>query len=643
MPLGPYELTAGELATVLEADRAGAPYVAYRADTGELVLQRLVTDSITVGRADENDIALAWDAEVSRAHARLERVAGRWTVVDDGLSRNGTFVGGERIRGRRALDPGALVRVGRTDARAAGRRAQRRRDRSRRQDGVEASRVTAAERRVLVALCRPAIGGGLATPASNQEIAEELVLSVAGVKTHLRALFDKLDVDDLPQNRKRAELARRALAIGLVGARRLRVELERFRVQPEVVEDVAARARVAPRDVELARVALGLERLELDDLAARDEVGHDDPRAALIVAEEVDVDGAAVLDERDAHAPAVGQRHVPRRHFAAGGQLSGRGARDLRGRREVAHPARSPPAAGRSCAKPACGARPAIGGDRVGPALGRGRRGRSATTPTVAPGTTASASRSPARAGSAAAKRCTSAVATCGCERTTWKICASRRRRTCRTSSPRAPRTVQARMAPSRGTTSVRPGSSVCRTVHAGEAPVGAASRQSRPSTPSASSALPSAMCPGGSGRPRGPVGVARDERDERRATASATTGRASRERRRAHAPAAARGGRAAVHASAPSGRSASRAGAAARRGRPAPAEAASSAATKLVASAYRSLRASFARPRSSTASTAGGSSGRRSLAGGTGASTCANRIAASVRRGNGTSPVSSS
>ena len=216
MPLGPYELTAGELATVLEADRAGAPYVAYRADTGELVLRGLVTDSVTVGRADENDIALAWDAEVSRAHARLERVAGRWTVVDDGLSRNGTFVGGERIRGRRALDPGALVRVGRTTLvlrggahNAVGTVAA--------EDGVAASRVTAAERRVLVALCRPAIGGGLATPASNQEIAEELVLSVAGVKTHLRALFDKLDVDDLPRSRKRAELARRALAIGLVG------------------------------------------------------------------------------------------------------------------------------------------------------------------------------------------------------------------------------------------------------------------------------------------------------------------------------------------------------------------------------------------------------------------------------------------
>jgi DNA-binding NarL/FixJ family response regulator len=41
------------------------------------------------------------------------------------------------------------------------------------------------------------------------------------VKTHIRALFAKLDVEDLPQNRKRAELARRAIEAGLVSARDL--------------------------------------------------------------------------------------------------------------------------------------------------------------------------------------------------------------------------------------------------------------------------------------------------------------------------------------------------------------------------------------------------------------------------------------
>jgi DNA-binding NarL/FixJ family response regulator len=75
---------------------------------------------------------------------------------------------------------------------------------------------------VLVALCAPLLGPGVAAPAANGEIAERLSLSPAGVKTHIRALFSKLDVEDLPQNRKRAELARRALEAGLVTARDVR-------------------------------------------------------------------------------------------------------------------------------------------------------------------------------------------------------------------------------------------------------------------------------------------------------------------------------------------------------------------------------------------------------------------------------------
>jgi DNA-binding NarL/FixJ family response regulator len=50
-------------------------------------------------------------------------------------------------------------------------------------------------------------------PATNRAIAEELVLSVEAVKTHIRSLFAKFAVEDLPQNRQRvrlAELAHRA-------------------------------------------------------------------------------------------------------------------------------------------------------------------------------------------------------------------------------------------------------------------------------------------------------------------------------------------------------------------------------------------------------------------------------------------------
>jgi DNA-binding NarL/FixJ family response regulator len=82
--------------------------------------------------------------------------------------------------------------------------------------------VSPAQKRVLVALCRPfKDGAAFATPATNQSIADELVLSVEAVKTHLRALFEKFGVSDLPQNQKRVALVERALQSGLVNERDL--------------------------------------------------------------------------------------------------------------------------------------------------------------------------------------------------------------------------------------------------------------------------------------------------------------------------------------------------------------------------------------------------------------------------------------
>ena len=82
--------------------------------------------------------------------------------------------------------------------------------------------VTETQRNVLVALCRPyKHGAAFATPASNQAIAAELYLSVDAVKTHLRALFTKFGVEDLPQNLKRVRLAELALHSGVITERDL--------------------------------------------------------------------------------------------------------------------------------------------------------------------------------------------------------------------------------------------------------------------------------------------------------------------------------------------------------------------------------------------------------------------------------------
>ena len=85
-----------------------------------------------------------------------------------------------------------------------------------------AATVSPAQRKVLVALCRPyKESADFATPATNSEIGAELHLSVDAVKTHMRALFEKLGVGDLPQNQKRVALAERALQTGIVNRREL--------------------------------------------------------------------------------------------------------------------------------------------------------------------------------------------------------------------------------------------------------------------------------------------------------------------------------------------------------------------------------------------------------------------------------------
>jgi hypothetical protein len=88
--------------------------------------------------------------------------------------------------------------------------------------GLAPPRLSDAQRRVLVALCRPfKEPGTFTTPATNQQIAAELVLSVEAVKTHLRALFAKFDIEDLPHNQKRAKLIERAFQTGSVSERDL--------------------------------------------------------------------------------------------------------------------------------------------------------------------------------------------------------------------------------------------------------------------------------------------------------------------------------------------------------------------------------------------------------------------------------------
>jgi len=217
--------SAPELKAQIEAEREGRPFLVFR-DGGEE--QRIVAfgaeaAELWVGRGQSADVRLEWDEEVSGLHAQIVLVGDEATLVDEGLSRNGSFVNEERVHGRRHLRDGDALRFGRTlvlyRRPGSGTRAE---ETVVAAEAPAAATISPAQRKVLLALCRPyKDGASFATPATNQQIGAELHLSVDAVKTHMRALFEKLEVGDLPQNRKRVALVERALQTGVVSAREL--------------------------------------------------------------------------------------------------------------------------------------------------------------------------------------------------------------------------------------------------------------------------------------------------------------------------------------------------------------------------------------------------------------------------------------
>jgi pSer/pThr/pTyr-binding forkhead associated (FHA) protein len=212
-----------ELQDRLDAEREGLPFLLYRDQQG----QRIATlnpdaGRVTLGRGDEVDVRLAGDEQVSALHAELERIGGEWTVADDGLSRNGTYLNGERIAGRRRLRDRDALRLGETVVVFRDPGAVRSGETAAAPDAPPVERLTETQRRILIALCRPfREGSAYAVPATNQQIADEVFLSVDAVKGHLRTLFESFAVGDLPQNQKRARLAELALKSGLISIREL--------------------------------------------------------------------------------------------------------------------------------------------------------------------------------------------------------------------------------------------------------------------------------------------------------------------------------------------------------------------------------------------------------------------------------------
>jgi hypothetical protein len=213
--------TPAELKEIITAERTDSPFLVWRTDDGTQRLLMLESDRwrVTIGRDAGADIPITWDREVSRTHALLERVGQGWTLVDDGLSRHGSYVNGTPVPGRRRLadrdrmcfgntevlyretapgipDPTASIAV-----------------------AVPSLTLSPMQRKVAIALCRPVRESDTATPATNRQIADEVYLSVDAVKAHLRVLFERYGLSDLPQNEKRARLAAMILASAALTAR----------------------------------------------------------------------------------------------------------------------------------------------------------------------------------------------------------------------------------------------------------------------------------------------------------------------------------------------------------------------------------------------------------------------------------------
>jgi pSer/pThr/pTyr-binding forkhead associated (FHA) protein len=220
--LDPDGLSPAEVRARLEASRTQQPRLILRDDRHQ---QRIVMldpeHQVILGRDPDVDVALIWDAGVSGVHALLECIGGAWTISDDGLSRNGTFCNHDRVRGRRRLADGDTLQLGHTAIvfRAAGAAA-----RAQTVDvGTPApARLSDTQRQVLLALCRPYVSGSrFALPATNHDIAAEVGLGVDAVKAHLRVLFEKFGIEQLPQNQKRGRLAELAFQSGVIAERDL--------------------------------------------------------------------------------------------------------------------------------------------------------------------------------------------------------------------------------------------------------------------------------------------------------------------------------------------------------------------------------------------------------------------------------------
>lgn len=180
-----------------------------------------LTAEMSIGRdvglpATDGHTATHGDPTVSRLHAVLTPRAPGWSLQAANAT-NGVFVNGIR------LDPGVPHLLADGDDIRLGERTWVSfhtlvASSSQRVDTIRAREIpelTAGERRVLIGLCAPLLGGDAFTPpATVAAIAAELHVTESAVKQQLGRLYLKFDVAEGPDRRVR--LANEALTRGAV-------------------------------------------------------------------------------------------------------------------------------------------------------------------------------------------------------------------------------------------------------------------------------------------------------------------------------------------------------------------------------------------------------------------------------------------
>jgi predicted component of type VI protein secretion system len=221
-PLNPHSLRPIELKTLLCALDTGDPLLIHRDVDGGLQLHRLTPGSrLTIGRSRETDIALTWDAEVSKLHAEVYELAREWVVADDGLSKHGTFVNGARLVARRRLQHADRLRVGQTTLVFRHPRVTEATENRDTTIGNKLPQLSVMRTRVLAELCRPLLLHADVNPATNPQIADAVCLSTDTVKDHLSALARLFGHSHLKRGEQRAAIAHSAIQLGAVSIRDL--------------------------------------------------------------------------------------------------------------------------------------------------------------------------------------------------------------------------------------------------------------------------------------------------------------------------------------------------------------------------------------------------------------------------------------